>query len=159
MTITSRPSAPHVRRARAKHSNGAELRKPRVPAARTARGWAARRIAHTRHSRKAAQSALQSAQTSESAARVSAWRRGTRGRAAEQRPHGGRRAAERGIRDLMSRAAPRADNGVPPVSYNCAIIGHGRRVRSYQPAGSFAAVRRRPFGGQRLRRAADFRGA
>ena len=56
----------------------------------------------------------------------------------------------------MSRAAPRADNGVPPVSYNCAIIRHGRRARSYQPAEFFAAVRRRPFGGQRFRRASGF---
>ena len=47
----------------------------------------------------------------------------------------------------MSQAAPRADNGVPPLSYNCAVIGQGRRLRSYQPAGSFAAVRLRPVAG------------
>ena len=59
----------------------------------------------------------------------------------------------------MSQAAPRPGNEVRAMSYNGAVIGHGARVRSYWGAGSFAAVRRRPFGGQRLRRAAAFRGA
>ena len=68
-----------------------------------------------------------------------------RGQAAEKRPHGGQRAAERGISALMSRAAPRADNVAPAPSYNCAVIGQGGRLRSYQPA----AVSRRFGGGPR----------